>query len=123
MECPSCGAYNPEDRIQCWKCDDLLPTKREERPRRDQQGRMGMWTWLILILLGAVWFFTQCNGPIQQPTSRNPAPSAIVRPLISAGGANLTPPRQALRFCLLPPSLQRLMGGVKTVGSYGKVME
>ncbi|MGI6209622.1 MAG: hypothetical protein ACOYEW_15575 [Anaerolineae bacterium] len=83
MECPNCGAYNPEARTQCWKCDDILPAKKEERPKQSQVGRMGPWTWLILIVLGGVWFFTQCSGPaIQPPTSQLQPPTAIVRPLI-----------------------------------------
>ena len=83
MECPSCGAYNPEDRTQCWKCDELLPTRPEKRQRRDQTGRMGMWTWIILILLGALWFFGQCNVRRElEPSSQLPQPPAIVQPLI-----------------------------------------
>jgi len=84
MECPNCGAYNPEDRIQCWKCDDLLPTKQEKRQRRDQNTRMGMWTWIILIVLGALWVFGQCSAPknLEPSSYRQQQPPAIMQPLI-----------------------------------------
>ncbi|NPV08758.1 MAG: hypothetical protein HPY83_12465 [Anaerolineae bacterium] len=83
MECPNCGTYNPEDRTQCWKCDELLPTKKEERPKRNEQGRLSPWTWLVLIVLGGVWFFTQCSSPLrQEPTTRHQPPPPVVRPLI-----------------------------------------
>ena len=60
MECPNCGAYNPEDRTQCWKCDDLLPIKKEEPKKANEPGRMGMLTWVVLIVLGAIYLFNQC---------------------------------------------------------------
>lgn len=83
MECPNCGAYNPEDRTQCWKCDDLLPSKREERKPENQPGRMSMLTWVVLIVLGAVYLFNQCSGQtLEQPTSMQAPPSAVVRPLV-----------------------------------------
>ncbi len=82
MECPNCGAYNPEDRTQCWKCDDLLPLKKEERPKQAQPGRMSMLTWVVLVVLGAIYMFNQCSGPlVEQPTTRL-APPAVVQPLI-----------------------------------------
>ena len=83
MECPNCGAYNPEERTQCWKCDDLLPTKPETRPKQNQPGRMSMLTWVVLIVLGAVYIFTQCNGPVvQEPSSMRTPPTVVVRPLV-----------------------------------------
>lgn len=85
MDCPNCGAYNPEDRTQCWKCDDLLPTKKEQSKPKQQPGRMSMWTWIVLIILGALWFLAQCNRSIEpQPSSylNQGQPAPIVMPLI-----------------------------------------
>ena len=81
MNCPRCGAYNPEGRMQCWKCDTELPLKPDKPKRRGEGGRMGMWTWIILVLLGAVWIFGQCAAPRQtQPSTQRPP--AVVRPLV-----------------------------------------
>lgn len=82
MECPNCGAYNPEDRTQCWKCDDLLPVKKEERPKQNQPGRMSMLTWVVLIVLGAIYMFNQCSGPVAEPPTSRHAPTAVVQPRI-----------------------------------------
>ncbi|NLT42814.1 MAG: hypothetical protein GXX93_09085 [Anaerolineae bacterium] len=83
MECPNCGAYNPEDRTQCWKCDDLLPIKKEEPKKANEPGRMGMLTWVVLIVLGAIYLFNQCAGQtLPQPTSMQAPPAPVVRPLI-----------------------------------------
>ena len=87
VDCPNCGTYNPEDRTQCWKCDELLPMKKETKRRDQQAGRMGPWTWIILIVLGVVWILgmgRSCSAPVQPGTSdagsRNP--TVIVQPLL-----------------------------------------
>jgi len=83
MECPNCGAYNPESRTQCWKCDELLPTKPEPKKRSDQR-RWGIWTWLVIIILGVVWVTSQCTAARRAiPTSlQPPRPPAMAQPLV-----------------------------------------
>jgi len=80
VECPNCGAYNPEGRTLCWKCDEPLPSKPERPKRREQVGRMSPWTWAILIILGAIWIFGQCGAPRRlQPSPQEP-PAVLVQP-------------------------------------------
>ena len=81
MNCPNCGVYNPDDRTQCYKCDEPLPQKKEG-PKRGQTGRMGMWTWIILVILGALFFIQQCLSPVRKAAPTSLVPSVMVRPLV-----------------------------------------
>ena len=84
MDCPNCGTYNPENRTQCWKCDELLPVKKETKRRDQQAGRMGPWTWIILAVLGAVWMLGMCNSPAKttQSDAGSRNPTVMVQPLL-----------------------------------------
>jgi len=85
MDCRNCGTYNPENRTQCWKCDELLPAKKDTKRRDPQVGRMGPWTWIILVVLGAVWMLGMCNSGAQTAAtsgSGSHSPTVIVQPLI-----------------------------------------
>ncbi|MHB0877629.1 MAG: hypothetical protein ACYC5O_16450 [Anaerolineae bacterium] len=83
MDCPNCGTYNPENRTQCWKCDELLPVKKETKRRDQQSGRMSPWTWIVLAVLGAVWVLGMCNSPAQTESGAGSMnPTAIVQPLL-----------------------------------------
>ena len=80
MDCPNCGTYNPEGRTQCWKCDEELPSKPPPTKKRGEPGKMGVWTWIIIVILGAIWILRGCALPQQtQPSSMQPP--AVAQPL------------------------------------------
>jgi hypothetical protein len=80
MNCPNCGRSNPDDRDLCYNCDQPLPHKKETPKRGSQTGRMGMWTWIILLVLGALFFFRSCTQRTATP------PATFVPPALMQTG-------------------------------------
>lgn len=52
MDCPNCGTWNPDDKVNCWRCNAELPRPVEKKPRR----RLGPNTWLWIGILVFVLF-------------------------------------------------------------------
>jgi hypothetical protein len=59
MDCPSCGTYNPDDKIHCWRCGVALPKPRE--PKKSRRLSAQTWFWVAAILLFAVSTLVQCG--------------------------------------------------------------
>ena len=62
--CPNCGTWNPDDKQICWRCQTEMP-KPKPKKKKGPPRMLGMpvWTWVILVLLAAVWLAVTCVGP------------------------------------------------------------
>ena len=45
MKCPSCETYNPDDRMNCWRCGKELPKPEQKKKRNPQKSAQ---TWLYV---------------------------------------------------------------------------
>lgn len=54
MDCPNCGVYNPEDRQNCWRCNQELPRPEESKKRRDPALAMRR-MWIIIVIVLVIW--------------------------------------------------------------------
>ena len=59
MDCPSCGTYNPEDKVHCWRCGVELPKPPE--PKRKRGPSSQTWVWVVAILIFVVSALVQCG--------------------------------------------------------------
>jgi predicted nucleic acid-binding Zn ribbon protein len=65
MECPNCGTWNPDDKKVCWRCQQPLPTPKEEKKKRKMPTIMGMSFWLfllIVVMLAAPLIMSRCGA-------------------------------------------------------------
>jgi predicted nucleic acid-binding Zn ribbon protein len=83
MECPNCGTYNPEDREQCWRCDEPLP-KPEEEEERNPQKRAQTWLYVAIAIFFVITLLQMCGvrlpiGPQmpEQPSGHLPSSQLV----------------------------------------------
>ena len=60
MKCPYCGAYNPEDRTTCWRCDRELPKPKPQK-RRDPQKSAQTWLYVIIAVFLVYTLLQMCG--------------------------------------------------------------
>jgi predicted nucleic acid-binding Zn ribbon protein len=78
MNCPNCGRSNPDDRDVCYNCDQPLPRRKEAPKRNNQTGRMGAMTWVVLVVLGVLFFLQSCmHRPATIPPASSVSPGII----------------------------------------------
>jgi hypothetical protein len=59
MDCPSCGTWNPDDKVHCFRCGTELPKPPE--PKKKRQISSQTWVWVIAILIFVVSMLAQCG--------------------------------------------------------------
>jgi hypothetical protein len=59
MNCPTCGTWNPDDKIHCWRCGGNLPEPVERKRKREGSGQGWLWVVAVLFLIGAL--LVQCG--------------------------------------------------------------
>lgn len=59
--CPSCGTWNPDDKVVCWRCQAELP-KPVVKTKRAQRRIAGLpiSMWVLIVVIFAVFFLAQC---------------------------------------------------------------
>jgi predicted nucleic acid-binding Zn ribbon protein len=65
MDCPSCGTWNPDDKVVCWRCQTELPKPVEKRKKSAPRFFLGLpaWTWVIMALMLILLIGVQYLGP------------------------------------------------------------
>jgi len=79
MDCPYCGAYNPEGRTTCWRCDRELP-KPKPKKKRDPQQTAKLWLYIALAIFFVITILQTCGfrlpgspQPPQSPQQQGPS--------------------------------------------------
>ena len=85
MKCPNCGAYVPEDRDVCWRCDKPLP-KPKPKKKKDPQKTARMWLYVAVAVFAVVTILQTCGfklpfGP-QLPQEQEPSGYSGPRSLV-----------------------------------------
>jgi len=78
MDCPNCGTWNPDDKVNCWRCNAELPRPVEKKPRR----RLGpnTWLWIGILVFALFMLLQQCFVPGNNPDGGSLLP--LVVPLV-----------------------------------------
>jgi hypothetical protein len=59
MDCTTCGTWNPEDKIRCWRCGAELPKPPE--PKKSRMPSSRTWVWVVAVLFFVVTMLIQCG--------------------------------------------------------------
>jgi predicted nucleic acid-binding Zn ribbon protein len=74
MDCPNCGVYNPEERQVCWRCDQELPTPKEEKKRTRDPAQAMRRMWIIVAIALVIWILLTWLLPLLLGGGAPPAP-------------------------------------------------
>jgi len=77
MDCPNCGAYNPEGRTRCWRCDRELP-KQPPPKRRDPQKSARTWLYVAVLLFTFATVFRMCGIRMPWSTQGGSQPGGLL---------------------------------------------
>ncbi len=51
MDCPNCHTWNPDDKTQCWRCLNELPTPTPKKKRRPINPMTWVWVFAAVMIV------------------------------------------------------------------------